>query len=283
MDGFSLDSPNLHLCPVEVISSCPDYFSDWKINNQCLTDPTTYLRDFVSGRIFRNAACAVCHGAVHAELNSISSPGDIPDVNLNSKEDHFNLHLLNDSAVCCRTCSNSQSECVEVNTTNWGSFMHPKTQQCRVVPFRGDCDQVPGFNIGQGFSLEDLCPDFDIICPATSLATRAPEVAFNYVGVIEPIEPVGIRTSILKELFDPNSKTGVSRETVVKTEWVEDNSTYLLCGNESIRNPLTGSNYKTLQLHQGMVKVRYNMELKNEVLAQNYSLEKSVITTARKF
>ena len=36
---------------------------------------------------------------------------------------------------------------------------------------------------------------------------------------------------------------------------MEDNSTYLLCGNGSIRNPEMEINYRTLQLHQGIIKV----------------------------
>ena len=264
LEGFAIDPLNLHLCPLEVTSICPDYFSDWKMNNQCLTDPTTYLHDQRSDRVFRNTACTVCNGVVQAELLFIT--GSPQSVNVTkimtslyqvSREDQFSLHLRKDSAECCCSCSSSERwTCIEVNVTNWGSLMHPKTLQCQVVPFRADCDQVPIFTIGQTFSLEDLCPDFNIMCPSYPAHTTTPTTAKAEILAARLLSRMVLLVSRFSLMVS-------SRQIVKKTEWVEDNSTYLLCGNESIRNPLTGNNYKTLQLHQGMVKVRQNTELKN--------------------
>jgi len=280
IDGYAPEE--FYICPLIVISSCPDYFMGWKIESECANGPIEYI--YHEMMTFRNPACAVCCSLEPSQIFELSlQSGDMKTSTAEliqtleglrniSRPQQFSVDL--NMNRCCRSCPGGNMICEPLTMTHWGAVMNPTTQRCQSIPFDTDCNNPPT-NESKAVDWADLCPH--ITCPEPStihtptivpiwgssvtIGFRTSDVWWDGPGGNrEPpaaILPTDLTTGpILAGIFGNVPAFMVT--DIVKTGWVGDNSTYLLCGNGSIRNPLTGINYKTLQLHQGDVKVSHN-------------------------
>ena len=257
-DGFAPAIPNaVYTCPLSVISSCPEYLSGWKVAVQCASDRTEYVHNM--GRIYRNPACAICNvesdDSLDLSLLSWAKEdllSSLTNLYQTNNDDQFGLRFDGYSIFCCRSCPEKFSMCSNVNVTSWGSILHPITKHCLPVPFRTDCDQIPSGNLMLNIDLQELCPQFYDMCPESTTTTlptsTLPTSTVEWWGGLPG------RGSPLEVAFDP-SKSEIRPIEIIKTDLVEDNTTYLLCGNGSIRDPEMEINYRALQLHRGLIKV----------------------------
>ena len=261
-NGFAPAIPNaVYTCPLSVISSCPEYLSGWKVAVQCASDRTEYVHSM--GNTYRNPACAICNveSDNRLDLFSLSRAKEelssfLTDLYQTNNDNQFGLRFDGYSILCCRSCPEKLSMCLTVNVTSWGSILHPITKECLPVPFRTDCDQIPSGDLKLNIDLQELCPQFYDMCPESTATTLLTDTFPTDIIRLGSGRGDGLPGggSPLEVAFDPSNSEIRPIETI-KTDLVEDNTTYLLCGNGSIRNPEMEINYRTLQLHQGIIRV----------------------------
>jgi len=264
-DGFAPAIPNaVYTCPLSVISSCPEYLSGWKVAVQCASDRTEYVHNM--GRIYRNPACAICNvesdDSLDLSLLSWAKEdllSSLTNLYQTNNDDQFGLRFDGYSIFCCRSCPEKFSMCSNVNVTSWGSILHPITKHCLPVPFRTDCDQIPSGNLMLNIDLQELCPQFYDMCPESTTTTLLTStIPTNRTipgsGSGNGVVPSIVGDSPYEVAFDPRNSE-IQPTEIIKTDPVEDNTTYLLCGNGSIRDPEMEVNHRTLQLHRGIIKV----------------------------
>lgn len=279
--GFAPASiTDVYICPRNVISTCPDHFHDWRITTQCTSGRIEYVYASWDEKFaFRNPACAVCNDVVDYRLHSqeISSSEAAIRSFFNqlyqaSDGHQFGIRLEGASAYCCRSCPDKDTVCSRLNLTNWGSILNPITNQCQAVPFSTECDGTPSIDLGI-LRRQDLCPEFDTMCPGDIAPPETTTYWYTSTILGEPTSTMlpfsttfewksfpETESTLAPRVPDPfevvfHPDIHISSTEIIKTELIGDNSTYILCNNRSIRNPETGIDYKTLQLHQGIIKV----------------------------
>ena len=244
---------NQYRCPLEVISTCPDYFLDWKINDKCENGRIEYVRD--TSRIYRNWACASCNTVLETPKLSLDIYSSSP-LKFSESPNIVELQMKDYGIdVCCTT----QGGCASLST--FGYVTEPVTGRCLPIPFITECNEEPSFRQLETISEVQLGLESFV-----NQCLSWPSYKISGVSIVIPIvASAGSaegRQSVLDSLFNA-AATELPKTIIKKTEWIaiEDNSTYLLCGNGSIRNPLIRTNYRTLQLYQGEAKVRCTDEL----------------------
>ncbi|XP_067949541.1 uncharacterized protein [Watersipora subatra] len=170
------------------ISSCPDMFKGWRLDQDCRKKPASFV--YFGYSTYRNSYCAICNLGDTLYLSTISPaeaypsrtrfgtsfPADIGEVGYLIHRVQFSY----DSKSCCSKCKTDVSEqCQPItNLTNseWGSTMLPFYQGCTRVPFHINCPEVNevGMNVVvNSMTFNYLCPGVSVNCFVTTTTTAA--------------------------------------------------------------------------------------------------------------
>ena len=256
-------------CPLKVISSCPDYFLDWRISDKCENGRIEYVRDSKTSRIYRNWACASCNTVLETPKLSLDIYSS-PPLKFYESPNRVELQMKDYGIdVCCTT----QGGCASLST--FGYVTDPVTGRCLPIPFVTECNEEPSFPQPETISEVQLEQSLVNRCwfNSNQVGNNANSNGNGYPwwnrngnngngdngdGNGNTDLVFGSAGNVAIASLFPPAVTKIPKSTVTRTKWIAigDNSTYLLCGNGSIRNPLTGTDYKILQLHQGEIKVR---------------------------
>jgi len=163
------------------------------------------------------------------------------------------LRLVNGTALCCQSCSQGYTTCKPaVSLIGWGSIINPISQKCLSVPFTTDCNKTTTANYTSSLNLLNICPAE--IC-ANDIVRQNTTLDSLYSSIDNNTYFVQYRGG---EIFRTTMDPGITYERpklVHITSW-RDHSAYLLCGDGSVWDNVTGLNYRTLQLHRGTIWVR---------------------------
>lgn len=236
-----------------VVSTCPEYFSTWKLHRDCEQSPSSWV--YHNKTVYRNMYCAVCNlGDAIVEANIEGFNGDF------SFKDKFTkavfeewrpgntssyqelVHVDVNSNECC-----VKGVCLHNSQILWGAVI--AGTMSRALPFNISLqDGITSLN--GSFQSTDL--KLDYFCSATPSPSRGPIGAAGVRKVYQA--QIVVHKPTYAQFFFSDVKT-IPRTRVIDTDWITVNDSAAICSDGRLRIAKHKLTYETFQLSRHIIKV----------------------------
>ena len=260
-----------------IVSECPDYFSGWKISEDCAQGPVSWVNS--KGAEYRNSYCAICnlgdqiidasfmhhnddwYSQIYLEITAPTA------VNLGA----VTLDMTNNE--CCWDGDCQKNSRLSSAMSQWGSVAGRDSNHCLKLPFDSTCSS--------DFDLSDIgqtVTEFDYLCSATwfpSETSTPPWISGpkKLLPVITTKAP-----SFARLLLTNVGELPLTQSFFADTNWTSTNNTLRLCSNGSFVDISNGRQFLKLRVSPSLIQVKC---ITNTVL--RFSLEMIPITTCTMF
>ena len=238
-----------------IVSECPDYFADWKLNQDCTQGQVSWV--YHGSKVYRNAFCAICNlgdEIVNTDVfqydqnwwyGYVYTKATTP---IKRTLAAITLDLSNNR--CCWDVEG----CVE-NTRGtssdspWGSIAGRNSRDCVRVPFTSQCSNPDPDNLGPTNT------SFTYLysakwTPRENNIVRIPIPSVQTAFIVQA-------PSFSRLAFTDFGELPLEQSLTINTNWTEITETLQICSNGSFITASGDKQYLNLRLSPSLVEVSY--------------------------
>lgn len=161
---------------MELVSSCPELYTSWKLSNDCEESPEFLV--YSSFYVYRNSYCAICNLGdfiADADINPPPIPSSlklaqyIPE--LTQSDTEYIIRMSYQLKHCCGRCPGESNEyCTPLTQLHlqWGQIWDVMKNTCFLAPFNTTCNNdtlsTQPYYDSWDVKLQFLCPNVNFAC-----------------------------------------------------------------------------------------------------------------------